>query len=240
MELEAFLKARDSSPGQRVLRAREIVDEMEFCRGATDLETLRSRVLTISYWEDSLAVERIQLLLNVKAIAIIRSRNGRCEITQEGLPGGVEYFDTDQFFVAQLDGSHYELMGDAPGWTSFQYSDIAVPIREILLAAGCYSAMAEIAHIIRRPQNANPEAEPAGRWIARKRAASQMETSRARAKDNDSPICPRLGRGVRESPESTAYAKWEIPVRTAAPSVGMERWRGKLFVARPEWSSSVI
>ena len=49
-EMGAALEARDSASDQRVLRAREILDEMEFRRRVTDLETLRSRVLTGSNW----------------------------------------------------------------------------------------------------------------------------------------------------------------------------------------------
>ena len=69
--------------GQRVLRAREIVEEMEFCRGDTELDTLRSRCLTITCWADSYAAGRIQVLLNAKIIVISR-RGGDYEITQEG------------------------------------------------------------------------------------------------------------------------------------------------------------
>ena len=119
------------------------------------------------------------------AIVIIRSRDGRCEITHESLPGGVEYFDTDQFSAVKLDGSHCELRGDAPGGTSFQYADIPSPIRERLHHLGFYSAISDIARIIQRPMNAEPSAEPAGRRVASNHVASQTESSRARAKDND-------------------------------------------------------
>ena len=71
--LAQVLEARNSGEfvsSQSVMRSREIVEEMQFCRGATDLDSLRSRLLTRSYWADAFAVERIQVLLNVKAIVI--------------------------------------------------------------------------------------------------------------------------------------------------------------------------
>ena len=77
MALAEALGARDpgcSVSGQRVLRAREIVEGAEFFRGAAELDTLRSRVLTRTNWADSYAVGRIQVLRNAKAIVCSRRR----------------------------------------------------------------------------------------------------------------------------------------------------------------------
>ena len=86
LELQEALQMRNAGdfvPDRRVDRAREMVGEMEFRRNVSDLGELRIRVLTRGYWEDSFALERLQLILNVKAIVISRAADGRYEVVRE-------------------------------------------------------------------------------------------------------------------------------------------------------------
>ena len=106
LELQEALQMRNGgsfAPDRRVGRAREMVEEMEFCENVSDLGEVRSRVLTRGYWAGSFAVERHQLILNVKAIAISRAADGRYEVVREVLSTGVGVFNPGRFSSS---GSH--------------------------------------------------------------------------------------------------------------------------------------
>ena len=118
--------------GMRLFRARALVAEMEFCRSATDVRSLGEEVDKRSYWDSSMAIaiERIQLSLNLKAVVLTKQTGGRYEITYDVLPGGVGSFEPIGFVVARYGGSHYELMGGSGGQRLFQYNDPPGQIRD--------------------------------------------------------------------------------------------------------------
>ena len=84
---------------------------MEFCRSAIDVRRLREEVDKRSYWNGAIAIERIHLSLNLKAVVLTRQPGGRYQITYDVLPDGVWSFEPIGFVVVRYDGSRYELMG---------------------------------------------------------------------------------------------------------------------------------
>ena len=98
-----------------IRRARVVVAEMDFCREVADLPGLRDSVIRRSYWVGPISVGRIQLAMNIKAVALRNLGNGKYEIIYDGLPDGVFDFDPDCFVVLRHDGAHCELMEDGPG-----------------------------------------------------------------------------------------------------------------------------
>ena len=98
----------------------------------------------MGYWADSFATEKLQLVLNAKAIVIGRAVDGRYRAVREVLPPGVGASDRDQFSIVRLEGAHYELMGDSPRKTSFPYDQIPACVRVIPPMGGFYAAIPKI------------------------------------------------------------------------------------------------
>ena len=98
-----------------IRRARVVVAWMDVRREATDLAGLRSAVPRRSYWDDHIAVGRIQLALNVKVVALRNLGNEKCEIIYDELQDGVIDFAPYSFVVLRRDGSYYELTTEGSG-----------------------------------------------------------------------------------------------------------------------------
>ena len=225
--LDLALEARQSGESvssQCVMRSREIVEEMEFRRGDTDLDALRSRTLARSYWVDAFAVERIQVLLNVKEIVIIRSAGeGGYVIARDVVPEDVVFLETDLYFVVRIAGSHYELLAEESGKTSPQYSEIPQPTRAIIRPVGFYSAVPDVLRGFQMPHNASPEVEIVGRLPTRHRESALRAASRAKARDADP--C-RLSDRAHRSPNPGRHSVGMM--ENACDHCGALRWDGEL------------
>ena len=224
--LAQALDARNSGEfvhSQSVMRSREIVEEMEFCRGATDLGAFRGRLLARSYWVDAFAVERIHVLLNVKAIVISIGAGGGYVITQEVVPNDVVFFEPDLYFVVRLAGAHYELMADESGKTAFQYAEIPHPIRACLRPAGFYSAIPDILRGFQLPQNVPPEVETVGSLPIRQQESARRAASRANARDTDP---RRLSARVHREPNPERH--FAGMMENPCDHCGALRWDGEL------------
>ena len=114
---------------------------MDFARGVSDLAGPRSEVLRSSYWDDPIAVGRIQLALNVKVVSLINLGGGKYEIIRDELPGGVTHFAPDNYVVVRYDGSHYELMTGGSGGNSPQYDELTVEIIVRIAQNGFFAAI---------------------------------------------------------------------------------------------------
>ena len=120
----------------RIERDRIVIEEMEFCRNATDVISLRMDALKRNYWTDPIEIEILQLSLSAKVI-VLRSQGGReYEIAHDVLPDGVANFAPDAFVVARYGGSHYELSVDSGGKKSPQYAELPGHIRARLVGQG--------------------------------------------------------------------------------------------------------
>ena len=130
--------------GMRLFRARSLVAEMEFFRIAIEVRSLREEVDKRSYWADAIAIERIHLSSNLKAVVLTKQPGGRYQITYDFLPDGVWSFVPIGFVVARYDCSHYELMEGSGCQRLFQYNEIPGPIRDRMRGIGFFAAIESV------------------------------------------------------------------------------------------------
>ena len=88
---------------------------MDFCRGAAALPGLRGAFAKRSYWDDHIAVGRIQLALGAKLAAPRNLGYGKDEIIYDDVPDGVFDLAPPSFFFLRGNGSDYELMEGESG-----------------------------------------------------------------------------------------------------------------------------
>ena len=130
--------------GMRLFRALSLVAEMEFCRIAIDVRSLREAVDKRSCWADAIAIEGIQLSSNLKVVVLTRQPGGRYQVTRDVLPDGVGGFEPIGIVVARYDGSHYELMEGSGGQRLFRYNELPFPIRDRLRGIGFVASIASV------------------------------------------------------------------------------------------------
>ena len=209
----------------RMGRCRIVISEMEFCRDVSDVAGLREAALAKNYWADSIAIERIQLALNVKVVILRQIGGGLYDIQYDILPAGVANFAPDAFVVVRYDGSHYELLVDSDGKKSFQYDELPRPIKDRLVGKGFYSAIECVPKTrIIPPLHQTPPAQNLNCPTPKKKEASRIASIRERA-TNENPL--RLAaRRRRDHPNPDAHdaGKMETPCRFC----GALRWRGEI------------
>ena len=220
-----------------MMRTRIILQEMEFCRGVDDVVSLRAAVLTKNYWADQIAIERLQLALNVKVVVIRPNAGGIYEIQYDMLPEGVVNFAPDAFVVVRYNGSHYELLEGPGGRRTFQYEELPCPIRGRLRGIGFFAAIAsgprnmDASHLIAPPppvQNAPIHPPSNANRAAKRRLNAKMENPARMAARRPESELPEV-HSVGEMGIPCAYCgalRW--PVEATRKSMCCSRGRVRL------------
>ena len=217
--------------GMRLFRARSLVAEMEFCRSAIDVRSLREEVAKRSYWADAIAIESIQLSLNLKAVVLTRKPCGRYQITYDVLPDGVGSFEPIGFVVVWYGGSNYELMEGSGGQRLFQYAEIPGPIQDRVRGIGFCAAIASVPRNMEQIQQIAPNFPGPKAQIHTTPEAKRAALRRRNAKQAN-PAIMASRRPGSALPDVHSSGKMEIPCE----HFGAIRWRGEAPRKSTRWS----